>query len=164
MLPPFFAVSLRKLAVLSICTMGMYHLYWFYAHWRHVRAWNEGRDFSPARRTVLIFFFCYPLFRRVRARDALLGARSGLQAGLLALGYVATNLLDVLPGVWGLLSLISFVFLLPVQACANRVNEQACSSPFDRNESLSARNWVVVVLGGLLVVLSVVATLYDAAK
>ncbi|QNP47506.1 hypothetical protein [Diaphorobacter aerolatus] len=68
--PPFFPVSLRKLAVLSICTMGLYHLYWFHAHWRHVRVWNGGCDFSPARRTLLFLFFCYPLFRRVRTLEA----------------------------------------------------------------------------------------------
>lgn len=168
MLPPFFAVSLRKLAVLSFCTMGLYHLYWFYAHWRHVRVWNEGRDFSPARRTLLFFFFCYPLFRRVRVRDMLANGRSHLQAGLLTLGYIAANVLDILPDLWGLLSIFSFVFLLPVQACANRVNEQmmlcANGSSFDRNASLSVWNWIVVVLGALLVVLSVVAAIYEAGK
>ena len=165
MLPPFFAVSLRKLAVLSFCTMGLYHVYWFYAHWRHVRVWNEGRDFSPARRTLLFLFFCYPLFRRVRVRDMLANGRSRLQAGLLTLGYIAANVLDILPDLWGLLSIFSFVFLLPVQACANRLNEQSCAAgSFDRNESLSAWNWIVVVLGALLVVLSVVAAIYEMGK
>ncbi|QIL83019.1 DUF4234 domain-containing protein [Diaphorobacter sp. HDW4A] len=162
--PPFFPVSLRKLAVLSFCTMGLYHLYWFYMHWRHVRVWNAGRDFSPARRTLLFFFFCCPMFRRVRAQDARVNGSSSLKAGLLALGYIAANLLDLLPDAWGLLSLFSFVFLLPVQACANRLNEQMCSAPFDRNASFSAWNWVVVVLGTLLVVLSVVAVIYETGK
>ncbi|MPM76499.1 hypothetical protein SDC9_123497 [bioreactor metagenome] len=96
----------------------------------------------------------------------LANGRSRLQAGLLTLGYVAANVLDILPDLWGLLSIFSFVFLLPVQACANRVNEQMCAkgSSFDRNASFSAWNWVVVVLGTVLVVLSVVAAIYEAGK
>ncbi|MBF5004894.1 DUF4234 domain-containing protein [Diaphorobacter caeni] len=164
--PAFFPVSLRKLAVLSFCTMGLYHLYWFYMHWRHVRVWNAGRDFSPARRTLLFFFFCFSLFRRVRAQDARVkvNGRSSLKAGLLALGYIAANLCDLLPGIWGLMSIFSFIFLLPVQAHANRVNELTCSAPFDRNASFSAWNWMAVVLGTLLVVLSVVAAIYEMGK
>ena len=160
MSPPFFNVSLRKLAVLSICTMGLYQLYWFYAHWRQVRMSPQGRDFSPARRTVLLFFYIYPLLRRIRALDVRVNGRSRLQAGLLALAYLGFNLLDVLPGLWAFLSMLSFVFLLPAQARANQLNLQLyAGGVFDRNESFTVGNWVVIVVGGLLVVLSVVAVL-----
>ncbi|QNP47507.1 hypothetical protein [Diaphorobacter aerolatus] len=81
------------------------------------------------------------------------------------MGYVAVNLLDVLPHVWALLSIFGFVFLLPVQAHANRLNERQLGSvPFDRNASLSAWNWVVVVVGAMLVVISVLAAVSDASK
>ncbi|WP_240932971.1 hypothetical protein [Diaphorobacter sp. HDW4B] len=114
---------------------------------------------------MLFFFFCYPLFRRVRVRDMLANGRSRLQAGLFTLGYIAANVLDILPDLWGLLSIFSFVFLLPVQACANRLNEQMCANGlFDRNETLSVWNWIVVVFGSLLVVLSVVAAIYEMGK
>ena len=167
MLPPFFAVSVRKLAVLSFFTLGLYPLYWFYAHWQHVRVWNTGRDFSPARRTLLFFFYCYPLFRRVRALDRQVNGASRLQAGLLTVGFIALNLLDLLPDPWSLLSIFSFVFLLPVQARANRLNEQQCgaaSASFDRNASLSVWNWIVIVPGALLVLLSVVAAIYEMGQ
>jgi hypothetical protein len=31
---PYFAVSLLKLTVMSVCTFGIYELYWFYKNWR----------------------------------------------------------------------------------------------------------------------------------
>lgn len=156
-LPPFFAVSLRKLAILSVCMLGLYHLYWFYCHWRRIGAWSDASGFSPARRTLFFVFYCYPLFRRVRMLDARVNGRSRLHAAWLASGYVAANLLDLLPDPFGWLSLFSFVFLLHVQACANRLNEQLCAAPFDRNERLRGWNWAAVALGAVALVLGLAA-------
>ena len=36
-LPPFFAVPLWKLALMSFFTFGIYELYWFYRNWQRVR-------------------------------------------------------------------------------------------------------------------------------
>jgi hypothetical protein len=36
--PTFFAVSISKFIVLSICSIGIYDLYWFYKNWQFVRA------------------------------------------------------------------------------------------------------------------------------
>ena len=35
--PLFFTTSPLKLIVMSICTMGIYDLYWFYKNWKLVR-------------------------------------------------------------------------------------------------------------------------------
>ena len=39
--PPFFAVSLLKLTVLSLCTFGVYELFWFYRNWRLIKLREE---------------------------------------------------------------------------------------------------------------------------
>ncbi|QNN57058.1 DUF4234 domain-containing protein [Diaphorobacter ruginosibacter] len=158
-LPPFFAVSLRKFALLSVCTLGLYHLYWFYRHWQHVRAWSSDQAFSPARRTLLFFLYGFVLFARVRALDLQANGRSGLRPVLLGLGYIAANAFDLLPAPFWLLSLFGFVFLLPVQSCANRLNEQLCATPFERNARLTGWDWPVVLLGIVLVIFSVVAAI-----
>ena len=62
---PYLAVSLLKLAVLSICTLTLYELYWFYRQWRSVKA-GEGGGISPFWRAFFAVIFCYALFRRVR--------------------------------------------------------------------------------------------------
>ena len=160
-LPPFFAVSLYKLVIMSVCTLGFYPLYWFYCHWRLILVWGGNAAFSPALRTSLLPFYCIPLFRRVRTLDIQVNGQSGLFATSLAIGYILVNLLDLLPGLWSVLSLTSVVFLLPMQACANRLNEQLCPATFDRNTSIRGWDWLVVVLGVVLLILTIVAGLYE---
>ena len=52
-----------------------------------------------------------------------------------------------LPDPYWLVSFVAVFFMLPVQACANRVNTAAAPS-HDPNSRFSAWNWVGVVLGG----------------
>jgi len=62
-----------------------------------------------------------------------------------------------LPDPWWLISLATFVPVLPVQHAAQRINA-ACLATSDRNDSYSAANVVLIVLGGLTVVLGVVGS------
>lgn len=95
--PPFFAVSLLKLVVLSICTFGIYELYWFYKNWLLIKD-REASAISPALRAVFAVFFCYQCLARIGdfATPAL--AKSRLAAGPLAVGWILTTLLNRLPG------------------------------------------------------------------
>jgi hypothetical protein len=53
--PIFFAVSIPKFIVLSICSIGIYDLYWFYKNWQLVRA-REQSDISPFWRAFFGIF------------------------------------------------------------------------------------------------------------
>ena len=61
---PFFAVSLPKLAIMSIFSFGLYQVYWFYRNWQLIEK-REGRDFALMARALFSVFFCYRLFARV---------------------------------------------------------------------------------------------------
>ena len=43
---PYFPVATHKFVVLSICTLGLYDLYWFYQNWQRVRR-RTREDLSP---------------------------------------------------------------------------------------------------------------------
>lgn len=154
--PPFFAVSLLKLVVLSICTFGIYELYWFYKNWQLIKD-REGSTLSPALRAVFAVFFCYQCLARIGdfATPAL--AKSRLAAGPLAVGWILTTLLNRLPGGYGLAALLAVAFLIPVQSRANQINE-ALSPGHDPNSRFTFWNWVLVVCGLILVPLAVVGT------
>jgi len=153
--PPFFAVSLTKLAVLSFCTLGFYEIYWFYRHWRRVKE-RDRESISPVWRSVFAIFFCHALF--VRIRDDQVAAKLGtLSAGALTAGWIVTTLLSRLPAPYFLISLVAWVFLLPAQAAANRVNAAALPD-HERNARFSLANWLVVALGGIVVVLAVIGS------
>jgi len=155
--PPFFAVSLVKLAVLSVCTLSLYELYWFYKNWKLIRA-RESSNILPFWRAFFAIFFCHACFARIRDHGDEQGVTPALPAAALATGWVVTMLLHKLPDPWWLVSFLSFLFMLPVQAYVNRVNA-ATAPAHDRNARFSVWNWLVTVLGGAFFLLAALGTL-----
>ncbi len=151
---PFFAVSLLKILVLSICTLGLYELYWFYRNWQLIKE-RESVDISPFWRAFWAFFYCHQCFSRVREYGAANGIRPGVSVGVLSAGWIITTLTGTLPDPYWLIASLSIGFLLPVQAYANRVNKVAAPQ-HDPNARFTPWNWVCVVVGGSLFVLAVV--------
>jgi hypothetical protein len=151
--PPFFAVSLTKFVVLSVCTLGIYELYWMYRQWKLVRV-REQSSILPFWRAFFAGIFCYSLFRRVREHP-LRTPDAGPAAGFLAIGWLLTNVSYKLPEPYDLISFTTVLFLLPVHRAIAQVNEAAAPG-HDRNAAFSAWNWAGVVLGGAIVVLGVI--------
>jgi hypothetical protein len=155
--PAFFPVSRTKLAILCICTGGLYELYWFCKNWRLVRA-RERTNLSAVWRSLFAYFFCYSLFNRIRNFREDPGGTSNLPAGLLATGWIVTMLSSALPEPYWMVSLFAFVFLLPVQADVNRINSSVAPE-HDRNANFTAANWTTAVVGGALMALAAYGTL-----
>lgn len=143
--PPFFAVSTSKLVIMCIATGMMYEVYWFYRNWWRIRE-RHGIAVFPVTRAILSPFYCYQCFARIRDDHAAAPVTPGLAAGPLAAGFILSSFLFVLPEPFDLLSMSSFVFLIPVQAYVNRVNAAAVPS-HDRNDRLTAWNWVALPVG-----------------
>ena len=155
--PPFFAVSLLKLAVLSVCTLSLYELYWFYKNWQLIRS-RERSDILPFWRAFFALFFCHACFARIRDLGDEQRVSPSLPAVALATGWVLLVILHKLPNPWWLVSFLSFLFMLPVQAHVNRINAAAAPG-HDRNARFSVWNWVVTLLGGAFFLMAVFGTL-----
>jgi len=151
---PFFAVSVIKLWVMSICTFGFYEFYWFYENWKRIKI-REQRNILPVARALFTVIFCYPCFARIRDYQAPSNKGGTLAAGPLAIGWTLTTMMANLPHPYWLISLLAPVFLLPVQAHVNRINALAAAG--QPNERFTGWNWVAVVVGGLFFALMVVA-------
>lgn len=154
--PPLFAVSLVKLVVLSICTLGFYEIYWFYRNWHLFKARSEPK-ILPVWRALFGVLFCYPCFRRIRDTGLEHGITPVPAAGALAAGWILVSITWKLPDPYWLVSMFAVVFLVPIQAYANRVNA-AVAPDHDPNSRFSAWNWVTCVFGGLLLALAIVGT------
>ncbi|MEO6711310.1 MAG: DUF4234 domain-containing protein, partial [Planctomycetota bacterium] len=84
---PLFAVSLPKLAILSLCTFGIYEWYWFLRQWRSERERTQEK-FSPMLRALLAPIFAFSLFRRIHGLAVGLGRAPKWPAFTLALVYL----------------------------------------------------------------------------
>lgn len=158
---PFFAVSVFKLTLMSIFTVGLYQAYWFYKQWQHVRR-REGHV-SPFWRAVFGVFFCYGLFTRVRDYNRAGVVPRELAAGPLAAGWIVSSVFgQLLPEPYFWLGVLTVAFMLPVQARINEINRQ-CVPGHDRNDRLTALNWLGIVLGAVVYVLAYIgATMMPA--
>ena len=147
--PVFFPVSVRKFLVMSICTFGLYQIYWFYWNWRLLKH-REQRRLSAPWRSVLGLIFALPLFRRM-AHPA--GRHSIALAFACFLTWVVLSLTSYSSEPWAVVALLSVVPLLPMQVLANRTNaEQApLHAP---NSRIRGWNLLAVAIGGLLVLLT----------
>jgi hypothetical protein len=153
---PYFCVSLLKLSAMSLFTLGIYEFYWFYKNWTFIKE-RENTGISPFWRASFAFFFCYPCFSRIYAQAKTLHLVESSSAGILTVGWIMMLITVGLPGAFWLLSLFSFIFILPVQSLANRINLEMAPS-HNPNQRFTSLNLVSIAVGGLVTLLSIVAT------
>ena len=147
--PYWFAVPLWKLGLMSVCSVGIYEIYWFYRNWKAVKQ-RERSFIRPFWRAFFALLFCYSCFDMIRAEGQKNVAR-WRPAGLLAIGYIIVSLTWRAPEPYDSIAMLSFLFLLPVQRWANEVN--ALKTPHcDLNDRMTWKNWTLVVIGGTLLV------------
>lgn len=133
-MPNFFIVSPKKLIIMSLCTLGLYDIYWIYKQWRTI-ANVMPKKISPFWRTFFSIFFIFQLFTEMGASMPI----------ILGASYLILGLLSRLPGPFMLIAFLSCVPLAMAQSQVNsRMNISGTKDPY----SLAAK--VVVVLGGII--------------
>ena len=116
----YFSVGALKLALMSLTTFGLYELYWFYRNWRFIR-WREKSHISPFWRAFFGVLWTFSLGNRFR--DDAKAQNISVTLPVVALGilYLILSLTSSLPDPYWLLSLLSFLPLLPFDYAARRL-------------------------------------------
>ncbi len=162
---PLFPVATHKFIVLSICTFGIYELYWSYQTWKRLSSASE-ENMSPFWRAVFAPLWGFSLFKRIRASALSAGVPVDWSSGTLATFYLVLNLTQGLPAPWWLLSFTTVSPMIPVLQAAQRVNEhqarvnehQAALSTEGLNDNYTRANVATIVIGGLYLILTVIGT------
>lgn len=166
----FYVVSLRKFLVLYVATSGCYGLYWFYKNWS-VNKRFAGSSVWPVLRTLLSSIFAYSLFRKID--KSLIRQELGRMSCWFAHAsiYLVLGLGGTLvgygsggnPRVEEVVGWLPWTTLILVAHAANlllvqRMINIAALDPGGRSNSmLSAVNWIWVVMGSSIWVLSLLA-------
>jgi hypothetical protein len=157
----FFRVSVLKLVVLSLCTGGLYELYWFFKNWQlESERRGGGRYLAPAVHVVFAYFLCYRLFRSVARLADEVGVRKA-SSGLLAISWVALHLAQRLPSRLWVISAASVVPLAIVQGTVNQICDKTASED-PRNNRFSAANVATCAVGVFVVLFALVDTFAPA--
>ena len=158
---PFFAVSVGKLFLMSICTLNLYQVFWFYQQWKAIKR-REGSDILPAARAFFSVFYCYQCFAAIRSQAKQLGLDASVAAGPLATCWIGILVIARVPATYWWISFCAIFFMLPIQGYANAVN-RALAPGHDENRRISGWNWLVVVPGALLIILALAGALLPSS-
>jgi hypothetical protein len=151
--PVFFAVSLLKLALMSVVTLGLYEVYWFYKNWKCAER-NNGEKVNAPIRSVFYPLVSYSLFRRIREHARRAGTVE-FPAGWLAAALFLMTLLWRLPDPWWLAGFLGFLPLYPVQQAVNEINRKLAPEA-DANARFTGWNIFGLVAGGIVFVLAAI--------
>ena len=153
---PQFAVSILKLAVMSLATLGLYQFYWHYQQWKAIKE-RDREDLSPGWRAFFSRLWAFSLFPRIeeQARWNKIDLQWG--GGLLAVAYLLIEVTWRLPSPFDLVGLLSFTPLILVQMTINRLNA-ALAPEAPKNDEFSGWNIVALVIGAILLFLIAVGS------
>ncbi|MBK5187528.1 MAG: hypothetical protein JJD97_04735 [Gemmatimonadaceae bacterium] len=142
---PYFPVARHKLIVMSVATLSLYQIYWFYRNFQRMRE-RTGGGGSLFWRAIAAPLTAHGLFSRVRtdARSQFIPV-SWSSAGL-AVIYFGLTLLCFLDYPWWTLALGSVFALVPVHATMEALNRKVAPSA-PRNDGYSVTDIVVIVVG-----------------
>ena len=154
--PHFFTASPLKLIVMSICTIGIYEIYWFYKNWKLIKE-RTGQKIRPFWRAVFSPIWAYSCFKEIKARAGECKIQESLPIGLLAIAYFTISVTSMVPEPYWLISLFIFLPLLPANSVALKVNRHS-DAGYVQNGRFSALNWVGIVVGGVLLFFAIIAT------
>jgi len=151
---PLFAVGIAKVVVMSICTFGIYELYWFYRNWNLIRA-RDRSDIMPFWRAFFGIIWCYSLFKRIREDGEVHGVTDGFAAGALAAAFILLQLSWRLPDPIWLIGFASSLVVAFVQQYVNKINLVAAPG-HEPNNSFTGWNWLGVVVGVIILSLALI--------
>ena len=158
--PTYFSISIRKLVLLSVFTLGLYQIYWFYKNFEA----EKGKDdtvFSLLLKSILAIFYCRGLFTRILTSAEKQGQQILYSANTLAVIWIALTVVGNGLGkeklismglgfLWIVAAACSVAPLVPIQQTINSVTNKKSYT-----KSLNTLELVVVVLGALRLILVV---------
>jgi uncharacterized membrane protein len=153
---PYFPVARQKLIVMSVTTLSMYQIYWFYKNWQRMNA-RKGSGGSPFWRAVAAPITAHGLFADVRTDAQSRFLTVGWSSAGLAVIYFGLALCCFLDYPWWTIALGSVFALLPVHATMEEVNRRVAPNA-PRNDGFSAMDVVITVLGIALTILGLYLT------
>jgi len=153
----YYSVSTQKLAILSMCTLGLYIYYWFYKNWKCVRD-DGGEKITPFLRAWFLLVTSYGLFKRILLSAQNQGYKNIHSAGLLATAIILITITYKFPDPYWLVALLNFVPLIHVQNAIN-YNNLKLNPNYEISKNFNWKEVVIAVVGGIILILAIYGTL-----
>lgn len=151
----YFTVGAVKFSLMSLTTFQFYVLYWFYRNWLVIRE-REHSSISPFWRAFFTSFWIFSMGTRFVKQAKAQNLSITLPVGELGILYLVWGSLWQLPGpYWWLVSLLSFIAILPFEYAARRLNGSGrLAEPTYGRYSGWTIAWIII--GSLFLLLSTI--------
>lgn len=164
----YYNVSIPKLIILSVCTLGLYEIFWHYKNWKSIKE-QTGEDISPFWRAWFLIFTCHELFKRIGISSGEKGLSLVPSAGrlatlyilLLLFGYIGGRLNNPIGNVLWIVSLFTVVPLISVQKFINSYNATKDPS-YIINNRYGWESIVSIIVGGIFLILTIIGIFLPA--
>jgi len=156
----YFSISLTRLFLLSVITLGIYQFYFFYKNWIIVKK-SENSTIFPVVRALLPVIFCYSLFKRVFKSAEMQGYRTRFMpcpAAFIAIVYSIFLIISSILTQFSFSNLflkhfiVSILMAFPILAVQNAINfnnAKIKGSPDLRK--IFSRGEILLIIFGILV-------------
>ncbi len=151
-----FTPSTTKLLLMSFCTLGIYNIYWFYKNWWFLK--KTGKKCTPLLRAAFAPLFAYSCFYELKMLQFDNNVNLKFPILFLSILYFMLHLMIKLPDPYWLISYLSVLPIVLANKVALNIN-QAMFPGLIINNKFSKWNWLVLILGGTIFVLSILGGL-----
>ena len=139
-------VSLNKFIFLSIVSFGTYGIWWKYKAWKFFKE-KDNLDISPIARTIFSLFYLHSLLEEIQQFAEENGYEKSYSSTALFIGFIIVNFMSKLPDPYWLLSILSFVFLIPAVSALNYAKKNSPDFLTIEETSFNLRQIVLTIFG-----------------
>lgn len=141
-------ISLNRFIFLSVISFGLYPIWWMFEAWRFFMQ-KDKLNIMPAARAIFAVFFIYPLFNRIQNYAKAQGYTPKFSSAVMCIGFIACSLLVQLPDPYWLISIGSFLFLIPAFQALNYAKQHTQGLKLIHMQKFSIPQWILIALGAI---------------
>lgn len=139
-------ISLNKFIFLSIISFGAYPIWWMYKAWKFFKQ-MEKSDIVPGARAIFCIFFLNSLFNKILEFAKEKGYHNDFSSSTLFVCFFIGNLFSKLPDPFWLISIFSFVFIIPPFEALNFAKQKSTNIIVIEQTEFNGRQFALIILG-----------------
>ena len=151
-----FVLSPAKFVAMSLCTFGLYEVYWSYKNWKFIRD-RDAANQLPFWRAVFYPLWHYSLLTELNKTLESQALSNGAYRGFLAASVIILNAAIRLPDPYWLVSILTILGFLPALFAMQK--PQAFEPIQHQTRSFRPANLIAYLLGGPLFVFVALGTI-----
>ena len=158
-LKEFELLSTQKFIILSVCSLGLYEVWWIYKSWDFFRD-KDNLDIMPIARAIFAIFFLNSLFEKIQHFSKSKGYTKTFSSFGNFIGFIGLNFVSRLPDPYWLVSFLSVLFLIPALESLNYGIKNSGDYKVIENGKYNNRQIGLIIVGAIMWILVLIGMFF----